>query len=174
MPTEIYTIRRLPGWGADIEVKIECESGWPKDVKAGLAVRVAHITGADLTGARLTGAKLARAKLADTKLAWADLAGARLAGARLAGAKIHDDEITKLLASAQRSDGYTFTAFGLKAGGAKIIAGCRWFTIPEYRAHVEAEYLGTDKAIETLQILDFIEDRAKTQGVAVETKEGNT
>jgi len=39
------------------------------------------------------------------------------------------------------------------------MAGCRWMTIPDYRAHVAAEYPGTDKARETLDILDYFERR---------------
>jgi hypothetical protein len=57
-------------------------------------------------------------------------------------------------------DGYSFLAFELETGGVKIKAGCRWFTPPEYRAHVADEYPGTDKAVETRAILDFIEARA--------------
>jgi hypothetical protein len=40
------------------------------------------------------------------------------------------------------------------------MAGCRWFTIPEYRSHVAAEYPDTARARETLDILDFFERRA--------------
>jgi hypothetical protein len=57
-------------------------------------------------------------------------------------------------------DGYTFHLFRLEDGSHKVMAGCRWFTIPEYRSHVAAEYPDTDKARETLDILDFFERRA--------------
>ena len=59
-------------------------------------------------------------------------------------------------------------ALGLEAGGYKIKAGCRWFTMAEFRAHTEAEYPDTDKHRETNDILDFIEARAKALGVSVE------
>ena len=57
-------------------------------------------------------------------------------------------------------DGYTFHLFRLGDGSHKVMAGCRWFTIPEYRAHVAKEYPDTDMARETLDILDFFERRA--------------
>jgi len=65
-------------------------------------------------------------------------------------------------------DGYQFMALELESGGFKIKAGCRWFTLPEFRAHTDAEYSGTDKHRETNDILDFIEARAKALGVSVE------
>lgn len=61
-------------------------------------------------------------------------------------------------------------AFALEAGGVKIMAGCRWFTVVEFRAHVAAEYPDTDKAAETLDLLAFIETRAKSLGVALEAE----
>jgi len=149
MTTENYTIRRRPGWGADIIVPIECAPDASEAVKLGLAAKTANLSGADLSRADLSRA---------------DLSGADLSGADLSGAKIHGEDITRLLAAAMRLDGYTFFAFELQAGGVKIMAGCRWFTIPQFCAHIAAEYPDTDKATETLQILDFLEDRAKAQG----------
>ena len=55
----------------------------------------------------------------------------------------------------------------MQAGGVKVVAGCRWFTVAEYRAHIEVEYPGTDKARETSDILDFIEARCRSLGVAL-------
>ncbi|WP_296547726.1 hypothetical protein, partial [Phenylobacterium sp.] len=63
------------------------------------------------------------------------------------------------LAAAERLDGYTFHLFRLEDGEHMVMAGCRWFTIPEYRTHVASEYPATDKARETLDILDFFERR---------------
>jgi hypothetical protein len=40
------------------------------------------------------------------------------------------------------------------------MAGCRWFTDAEFRAHVAVEYPDTPKAVETLAILDYIATRA--------------
>ncbi|MCA6318747.1 pentapeptide repeat-containing protein, partial [Phenylobacterium sp.] len=92
-------------------------------------------------------------------LTGANLRSADLGGANLVGAKYGDDTIAARLAAAERMDGYTFHLFRLKDGSHKVLAGCRWFTIPEYRAHVASEYPATDKARETLDILDFFERR---------------
>ena len=45
------------------------------------------------------------------------------------------------------------------------MAGCRWFSPAEYRAHIAAEYPGTDKAAETGRILDLIEGRMADLGI---------
>ena len=127
----------------------------------------ADLTGADLAGAYLTGAYLTGADLAGADLTRAYLTGAYLTGADLTGAIIRGDKITRLIAVAQRptpGDQYTFFAFELEAGGVKIHAGCRWFTIPEFRAHVADQYPNTDKADDTLEILDYIERRALRVG----------
>ena len=110
---------------------------------------------------------LEAAVAARANLTGANLAGADLAGADLAGAIIRGDKIIRLVAQAQRltlGDQYTFFAFELETGGVKIHAGCRWFTIPEFRAHVADQYPDTDKAEETLAIIDFIERRAVSVG----------
>ena len=90
----------------------------------------------------------------------ANLSGAALRDANLRGAKYEEDTLAALIAAADRMDGYTFRLFRLKGGSHKIMAGCRWLTIPDYRAHVAKEYPGTAKARETLDILDFFERRA--------------
>ena len=89
----------------------------------------------------------------------ADLRGANLSGVYLSGANLSGKKISTVLARATRSDGYEFIAFATD-GGIIIRAGCRTFSPDEYRAHVAATYPGTDKAIETADILDFIELRA--------------
>ncbi len=52
----------------------------------------------------------------------------------------------------------------MEAGGVKVLAGCRWFGLDEYRLHVAAEYADTDKAADTLEILDYLERRAVRVG----------
>jgi hypothetical protein len=99
------------------------------------------------------------------------LRGAYLRGADLTGAYLTGEKIARLVGQAERltpGDQYTFYAFELEVGGVKVHAGCRWFTIPEFRAHVAREYPGTDKAEETLAILDFIERRAVAVGAVKE------
>ena len=56
-------------------------------------------------------------------------------------------------------------AVDLEAGGYKVLAGCRWFSDAAFRAHVAAEYPDTEKAVETIAILDFIAARAVAVGV---------
>jgi hypothetical protein len=169
---------------------IECAPDASPNCKLGLAVRLAvkaraNLSGAKLSGANLSGADLSRANLSGADLSGANLSGADLSGANLSGANLslanlykaklsgadlslanlsgadlYGEKLKRLFASIQRMDGYSFLAFELETGGVKIKAGCRWFTPPEYRAHVADEYPGTDKAAETLAILDFIEARA--------------
>jgi len=184
-----HTIRRL-SWSylPPITVEIECAATTPEGVKLGLAVRVAvgrsanlsrayltgaNLTGADLSGAYLTGAYLTGANLTGANLTGADLSGANLtranlSGANLSGAKIHGEPVTRCFARVPRDDGYTLLAMQLEAGGVKIAAGCRWFTVAEFRAHVASSYPGEPKAVETLWILSSIEQRAADLGIALE------
>ena len=189
MSAEQFTISRRPGWVfmGDITVTIECDPLAAMGVKLGLAVKTAFKAGANLAGAYLAGADLTRADLAGADLTRADLAGANLAGANLtranlagadlagaaltradiAGAKIKGEPVKRLLAQAERltpGDAYTFRAWEVEAGGTMIEAGCRWLRIPDFRAHVAAEYPHTDKAVETLAILGFLEARAADLG----------
>ncbi len=120
----------------------------------------ANLIGADLSRAYLIGANLSGANLSGAYLRGACLIRADLLGANLSRAKYEEDTLAALIASADRMDGYTFHLFRLTDGSHKIMAGCRWFTIPDYRAHVAKEYPDTVKARETLDILDFFERRA--------------
>lgn len=99
------------------------------------------------------------ADLSEADLGGADLSRADLSRANLGGADLSGTKIKQLLARAGRLDGYEFFAFETDQG-LIVRAGCRQFTIAEYRAHVEAQYPGTDKARETSDILDFFEKRA--------------
>jgi uncharacterized protein YjbI with pentapeptide repeats len=185
MPTESITITKRWSWLSAITVEIECEPDTLPRIKLGLAVKAAFTSGADLTGAVLRGADLRDADLRgadlrDAVLRDADLRGADLTDAVLRGADLTDavlrgadltdavlrdavlrgEKISRIFAIANRLDGYTFYAAELQSGGYKIKAGCRWFNDVEYRNHVERDYPGTDKAAETLAILDFIAARA--------------
>jgi uncharacterized protein YjbI with pentapeptide repeats len=181
--TENFTIPKRWLFQTGVTVSIACDPAAPFGVKLGLAVRAAYASGADLrdadlSGAVLRGAVLRDAVLRDADLSGADLRDADLSGAVLRGAVLRDAvlrdadlsgaKITRILASANRGDGYTFYAFELEAGGVKIKAGCRWFTVSEFRAHILAKYPDTDKATETGDILDFIEARCRALGVALE------
>jgi uncharacterized protein YjbI with pentapeptide repeats len=119
----------------------------------------AYLIGANLTGAVLTGADLSGADLRDANLSDAYLHGAYLHGADLHGANLHGAKIVRVIARIDRLDGYEFIAFETD-NGLIIRAGCRTMSPSEYRDHVAREYPNTDKAEETLAILDYIESRA--------------
>jgi hypothetical protein len=136
---------------------------------AGANLAGANLDGANLIGAYLAGANLAGANLAGANLTGANLAGAYLVGAYLVGANVRGEKVTRVIARLNREiDPYSFVAFALQSGGVKVLAGCRWFTVAEYRAHVAANYPDTDKATETARILDYIEARAGDLGIALE------
>ena len=136
------------------------------DTLRGANLTGAYLCGADLKGAYLTGAYLCGADLNGAYLNGAHLNGAHLngadlTGAYLRGATIDADKLDRLLARATRLDGHEFLLFALQGGSTKIKAGCRWMTISEYRDHVARMYPNTDKAKETLDILNFFEARAQ-------------
>jgi uncharacterized protein YjbI with pentapeptide repeats len=85
--------------------------------------------------------------------------GADLSDADLSDADLSDAKIIRVIARATRLDGYEFIAFDTDKG-IIIRAGCRTMSPDDYRAHVARGYHGTDKAEETLAILDYIEARA--------------
>jgi uncharacterized protein YjbI with pentapeptide repeats len=164
---------------ASVDVFLRLKAALEVAIKAGANLAGANLAGADLAGANLAGANLADAYLADACLAGADLAdaylarsnlaGANLARSNLAGADLADAcladaclagaKIKYLAARSTRSDGYEF--FGWCTDGEILIsAGCRLMTPGQYRAHIAGGYPGTDKAVETTAILDFIERRA--------------
>lgn len=121
----------------------------------------AHLRGANLGGANLGGADLDGAYLNGADLGGAYLNGADLSGADLSGATIGGDKLSHLLARAARLDGHEFFLFALQEGSPKIKASCRWMTIDDYRDHVARMYPDTDKAKETLRILDFFQATAE-------------
>ena len=132
---------------------------------SGADLRAADLSGADLRGADLSGADLRGADLSGADLWAANLRRAVLSGADLSGAEYGDDTLSCRIAAAERMDGYTFHLFHLADGSHKVMAGCRWMTVDDYRAHVAAEYPDTDKARETLDILDYFEKRIGDQNV---------
>lgn len=126
----------------------------------------ADLSKADLRGADLRKVDLREADLTDANLRKAYLTGAKLYGADLYGADLYgaticDNKLDRLIARATRLDGYEFFLFGLQDGSTKIKAGCRWLTVSEYRAHVARMYPDTDKARETLDIINFFEARTR-------------
>jgi hypothetical protein len=122
----------------------------------------AYLGGADLGGAYLGGADLRGADLGGANLGGAYLGGADLRGANLRGANLRGADLSRGLAIVQgptRSDGYFFSLRVCCLGEHVVVAGCRSFTIEQYRQHVADNYAGKPKAAETLAILDFLEVR---------------
>jgi len=151
-------------------------------VNAGAYLGGAYLGGANLAGANLVWANLAGAYLDGANLAGANLAGANLAGANLAGANLVRANLVRayldganlgalfIAARATRSDGYEFFLWSSILGGDVIRAGCRTFSLAQFRDHVAKRYPGTPKASETSAILDYLESQlpAARQRKAVE------
>ena len=111
-------------------------------------------------GKRLVWADLTATQRAN--LRGANLEGANLLGANLRGANLRGANFSRGLAIAQgpiRSDGYFFSLRVCCLGEHVVVAGCRSFTIEQYRQHVAENYPDTPKAAETLAILNFLEVR---------------
>jgi uncharacterized protein YjbI with pentapeptide repeats len=143
MAVETYNIIDRFTGAVLFSAEIECAPDALPRVKLGLAIKFAVKSRADLSGANLSGA---------------NLNGANLNGANLSGHKIRIK-----IAQVCRDDGYEFIAFDTDIG-VMVKAGCRWFSMPDFRAHVAAQYPDTPKAAETLAILDFIDIRAAALG----------
>jgi uncharacterized protein YjbI with pentapeptide repeats len=140
----------------------------------------ANLAGANLAGANLAGANLVRANLVRANLDGANLDGAYLDGAYLFGANLDGANLVRanlgalfIAARATRSDGYEFFLWSSILGGDVIRAGCRTFSLAQFRDHVAKRYPGTPKASETSAILDYLESQlpAARQRKAVELGE---
>ena len=88
------------------------------------------------------------------------VAAAVAAGANLAGAWTRDGvRLTRqgMLKFASRSDGHCFMLFDCVDGRPRVLAGCRWFTLPEAREHWHATRRDTPLGEETFDILALFE-----------------
>ena len=168
---EKFDVRNRRTNAVEFTADITCAPDASVSVKLGLAVRWGVANKADLSGAYLRyadlrGAYLRGADLSGAYLRYADLRGAYLRGADLSGAYLRGADLSsaykidRLLAIAQRLDGYEFRAYRLQDGSVKIVAGRRCFTADEFRTHVAAEYPDTPKAVETLSIIEHIDRMA--------------
>ena len=122
-------------------------------------LRGADLSGLDLRGSDLRGADLRGSNLSGSNLSGSNLRGSNLSGSNLRDSNLSGRKIVRILARVARLDGYEFIAFETDKG-VIIRAGCRTMSPAEYRDHAAREYPDTDKAEETLSILDFIEARA--------------
>jgi len=176
MTQETITIGRRSGYSVHGELKIEitCDplTSWP--IKLGLAVRAAFsakadlrgadLYGANLYGADLRGANLRGANLYGANLRGADLRGADLRGADLRGANLREgDKVKRLFVSALCVEtGYHWSAFELEDGRVVIVAGCRYFSIDEFKAHLKTGYTGqAAKKSAVSGMLAFVESEAR-------------
>ena len=165
--------------------EIDCGESRSRSIKLGLAVQAAvkvgaHLYEANLDGAKLDGSNLAGANLYAASLVGSNLYGSDLAGASLNGANLNEANLVRaklygvkwgfvrpIAIAARMADPYQFTIWRSLWGGHAVKAGCHLFSLSEYRAHVERKYPGTEKAAETLAILDYLEARLTAQAVAV-------
>jgi hypothetical protein len=160
-----FQIKSLFSGDVILETEISSEyDGYSYGFRLGLAIKAAYKRGANMSGADLHDANLSDAYMRGADLRGADLHdanlhGAYLRGADLRGANLHGAKIVRVIARIDRLDGYEFIAFETD-NGLIIRAGCRTMSPSEYRDHVAREYPNTDKAEETLAILDYIESRA--------------
>ncbi len=106
-----------------------------EEIIAALA-RGADLRGAYLRGANLRGANLRDAYLHDANLRGANLRGAYLRGADLRGADLDSAIGAVCLGTDPR--GYRFVGVRHDDGW-RVLAGCRWFTVPKATAHWKAK-----------------------------------
>jgi hypothetical protein len=120
------------------------------------------LRGSDLRGSDLSGSDLSGSDLSGSDLSGSDISGSDLSGSDLSGSNLSGSDLSNGLAIVQgpaRSDGYHFSLRACCIGEHTIVAGCRNFTIDQFKAHVAANYPNTPKATETLAIIAFLEVR---------------
>ena len=106
----------------------------------------------DLRCAGLRGSNLRCADLSGTDLSRANLSDANLSGAYLSDA----DVVSRLIGRATRSDGYEFCLWKLQDGTERVVAGCQYLTLAEYRDHAQS-YPSYSKRKQTEAILTYFE-----------------
>jgi hypothetical protein len=95
--------------------------------------------------------------IAGGEIAWV-YGNARVYG----NAQVYGDAwVSKSICCATRSDGYTFTVAPDKDGKLVVIAGCRYFTFKQAKAHWQETRGGTQLGDESLQILKHLKAMAK-------------
>jgi uncharacterized protein YjbI with pentapeptide repeats len=145
-------------------------------------VAYCNLEGADLVGATLRNtnmhgsilskANLERAWLARTQFVFAVLEKANLHGAELMDVNFSKTNLTGTkykgvalgrcgaVAQAKRSDMYNFQLMHCADGKWRVMAGCRWFTLPQAWKHWENTRRNTDLGEETYDILVMFEHQA--------------
>jgi uncharacterized protein YjbI with pentapeptide repeats len=123
-------------------------------------------------GSILSKANLERAWLARTQFVFAVLEKANLHGAELMDVNFSKTNLTGTkykgvalgrcgaVAQAKRSDMYNFQLMHCADGKWRVMAGCRWFTLPQAWKHWENTRRNTDLGEETYDILVMFEHQA--------------
>lgn len=112
---------------------------------------------ADLRGADLRGADLSDANLSGANLRWADLSGADLRRADLSEADLSEADLREaegIVDVGYDPRGYRFIGVSHPEGW-RVLAGCRWFTIPEAIAHWTAK--GNKDALARVTVIQVTE-----------------
>lgn len=150
-------LRRANLCGADLSSAALCGANLSGANLCGANLSSADLSSVDLRSADLRSADLRRANLRSVNLCGANLSGVNLSGANLSGANLSGANLSGATGQyllPQRYDGYQFFLVQKDDETWFIRAGCRAFTIPEYREHVKT-YSDEAKARETTRILDF-------------------
>lgn len=126
---------------------------------SGASFSAADLRNANFSDATLRGVSFYAADLRGANLRGAHLCGANFAECRVTGARVRGAQLSRLVARAKRSRGgeYEFFLWETMKGRPWITAGCRSMSPKAFRRHVDDEYRGTDKAAETLRILDYFD-----------------
>lgn len=129
-----------------------------QDVNARFAnFHTTDLTGAEFMSANLTGSYMVKANLTNTQFVSANLRSVRLDGTTFRTVKLGS---RGAIAAALRSDGYSFQLIDCADGKWRVLAGCRWLTLPEAWKHWETSRRNTDLGEETYDILVMFEHQA--------------
>jgi hypothetical protein len=134
----------------------------------------AYLSGADLSGADLSGAYLSGANLSGADLSGADLSGAYLSGADLSGAYLSGADLSGAYLSGAKLIGERpvfqigpigsrcdyFVAY-ITNQGIKLLAGCFFGTVQEFREKLAEEHGDNKHAKEYNAALEMIDVHAE-------------
>lgn len=132
----------------------------------------ATLRNTNMHGSILSKANLERAWLTRTQFVFAVLEKANLHGAELMDVNFSKTNLTGTeykgvalgrcgaVAQAKRSDMYNFQLMHCADGKWRVMAGCRWFTLPQAWKHWENTRRNTDLGEETYDILVMFEHQA--------------
>lgn len=129
-----------------------------RDVNASFVnFHAADLTRTEFMSTNLTRSYMVKAKLTNTQFISANLRDTRLEGTTFRTVKLGR---RGAIAAALRSDGYSFQLIDCADGKWRVLAGCRWFTLPEAWKHWETARRNTDLGEETYDILVMFEHQA--------------